>query len=257
MFEKELQNLLLSPNEIKILVTALRHGSIPASTLAKRCNLPRHTTYQTIEMLRTRGFMGFTVKNNVRYFSAIDPETLLERYEEEITYAKKKAYKTAHMLIDIGKTKNTKEAPCTVLCMEGKEPLKSVYDDILRERQSYCNFSYGLPLFASNPDAYRYFHQKRIAYKMHVRKIMPWTQNPIHNPTKVNIKMLDVRYIPKEKFPFTCDIRIYGNKIALIDNHTENPHIILITSQTLAHTFRAIFELSWDATKQYEQKEGV
>lgn len=252
MLENTLKTLHLSQNEIKIFLTALQHGPAPASTVAKRCNLPRHTTYQTIEGLRTRGLMGFMTKNNVRYFSAIDPELLLERYEAEITHAKNTAYEITKMLIDVAKTREKRQTPYMVVCMEGKEALKSVYDDILRERQSYYNFSYGLPLFASNPDAYRYFHQKRTLYKMHVKKIMPKPENPIHNPEKVRIQLLEVRYLPKEKFPLECDIRIYGNKIALIDSNKERPNIILITSTPLAEMFKLIFALSWEATEQYK-----
>lgn len=252
MIKNTLKTLHLSQNEIKIFLTALQHGPAPASIITKRCNLPRHTIYQTIETLRTRGLMGFMIKNNVRYFSAIDPEVLLERYEAEITHAKNTAYEITQMLIDAAKTREKKQTPFMAVCMEGKAALKSVYDDILRERQSYYNFSYGLPLFESNPDAYRYFHQKRLHYKMHVKKIMPEPENPINNPEKVRIQLLEVRYIPQKKFPFKCDIRIYSNKIALIDNNKETPNIILITSTPLTEMFKAIFELSWEATERYK-----
>lgn len=251
MMEHALQKVNLSPNEIKIFLTALQHGPAPASTLGKRCNLPRHTTYQTIETLKTRGLMGYALRNNIRYFGAVDPEILLERCETEIAYAKTTAQQIANMLMDVVKMRQTKEIPCTVLCMEGQEALKSVYDDILRERQSYLNFSYGLPLFECNPDAYRYFHNKRITYNMHVQKIMPSPHNPAHNPEKAQIKLLEVRYLPREKFPLNCDIRIYGNKIALIDNHKEIPNIVIVSNAALAKMFTMIFTLSWEAAEKY------
>jgi len=78
-----LQKLGLEEQEVKTYLALLDLGESTATKLAERTGLGRVHMYQIVNRLIERGLASYIVKNNVKYFSASDPETLLKDIQQK------------------------------------------------------------------------------------------------------------------------------------------------------------------------------
>jgi len=78
-----LSNYGFYDKEAKVYLTMLELGSSIASTMARRTEINRGTTYSILEDLKRRGIVNDMPKDGVRYYSAISPEILFKQQEEK------------------------------------------------------------------------------------------------------------------------------------------------------------------------------
>jgi len=87
--QETLKKLGLEPQKAKTYLALLDLGETTAIKLAERTHLGRVHTYQIINKLIGKGLASYIIKNNVKYFSAADPETLLKDLQEKEENLKK------------------------------------------------------------------------------------------------------------------------------------------------------------------------
>ena len=59
------------------------------------------------------------------------------------------------------------------------------------------------------------------------------------------------RYVPREIFPFSGEIVIYGsNKVLIVKFDERAPIAVIIEDEMIHNMMRMIFELSWTQAKQ-------
>jgi sugar-specific transcriptional regulator TrmB len=85
-----LQNYGLSEKEARIYLTTLELGTSIASTIARRAELNRATTYTLLEDLKRDGIVNETTKEGVKYYSVISPDILLKQLEQKYESFKEK-----------------------------------------------------------------------------------------------------------------------------------------------------------------------
>jgi sugar-specific transcriptional regulator TrmB len=78
-----LQNYGLSEKEARVYLTVLELGTSVASTIARRAELNRVTTYTLLEDLKRDGIVNETTKEGVKYYSVISPDILLKQAEQK------------------------------------------------------------------------------------------------------------------------------------------------------------------------------
>ncbi len=78
-----LVKLGLEEQEAKTYLALLDLGEATATKVAERTGIGRVHVYQIINRLIKRGLSSYIIKNNVKYFSAADPETLLKELQEK------------------------------------------------------------------------------------------------------------------------------------------------------------------------------
>lgn len=81
--QQTLQKLGLEEQEVKTYLALLDLGESTATKLAERTGLGRVHMYQIVNRLIERGIASYIIKNNVKYFSASDPETLLKDIQQK------------------------------------------------------------------------------------------------------------------------------------------------------------------------------
>ncbi len=78
-----LQNYWFSEKEAKVYLTTLELWNTIASTIARRSEINRATTYSILNDFKKRGIANEVTKDDVKYFSVIKPEILLKNLEEK------------------------------------------------------------------------------------------------------------------------------------------------------------------------------
>ena len=125
-----LKKIGLSDHEVKIYLVLLRLGSVTATKLAQETDIDRATTYRFLSSLIERGLVGYVVLNNVKYFKAAHPrkisedlKTLKENYDD--------------ILPELESLLKLPREDTKVELYKGKEGLKTIMKDVLREKKPY------------------------------------------------------------------------------------------------------------------------
>jgi len=85
-----LQNYWFSEKEAKVYLTALSMWAAPASSIARNANESRTTVYSVLWDLVKKWYCSTVVRENVTYFSAVDPEMLVKIQEQKYQKIKEK-----------------------------------------------------------------------------------------------------------------------------------------------------------------------
>lgn len=248
MFERELQNLGLSEKEAKVYVAALELGQETVQNISKKAAINRPTTYLQIESLKTRGLMSQFEKGKKTFFVAESPEQLLRIinvWEKDLAIKKTEANRIIPLLKEV--FEGAGERP-RVRFLEGQEGAKTLQADFLAVKnkaiESFANLDKVFEIFPKHEEDYS---QKRIEKGIESRVIYTRKDGPLagaNDPAKLR----RTRYLASNKLPLGADITIYDNKVALA-TYRAKPIGVVIESQEIADTLRAIFNLVWDNAK--------
>src|SRR5690349_10276445 len=81
--QKQLEELGLSPNEVRVYLASLELGASTAQQIAAKAAVPRPTTYVAIGGLVKRGLVSSHTRGKKQYFQAERPEVLKKIVEDE------------------------------------------------------------------------------------------------------------------------------------------------------------------------------
>lgn len=241
--EKELEQLGLSDKEAKTYLASLKLGPAPVQEIAKSSQLKRPTVYFAIEQLIKKGLMSSFEKGKKRFFSAESPERLVSL----LALQKKKAQALEENLQGLLPQLNglfdlTGEKP-RVRFFEGKEGLKALQDDFLKTEDKNIENIYPRDDFIK---VFSESERKDYVTKLKKKKIKVRTIYTSKQGTSALVPnpYAERKFVSHEKFPFSADITIYGDKIA-IGTFKGKLVGIIIESKEIAETLRLVFDLAW------------
>jgi len=78
-----LQQYWLSDNESKIYITILEYGQAVVSMISRKTWIKRTTLYGILEYLKRQGIVQEIIKNDIKYFFVISPDTLFKNLEKK------------------------------------------------------------------------------------------------------------------------------------------------------------------------------
>jgi sugar-specific transcriptional regulator TrmB len=253
ILEKVLEKFGLSDKEAKMYLASLELGYAPMQDIAKKATINRTTGYVILESLVSKGLMTSFTKGKKRFFAAEPPDqvaNVLEKQKEEIE-AKKKELEI--LLPELKGLYNLSETKPHVKFYEGKEGLKAIEEDLLRgEGKESLKFISIDDLFAAFPNYEQEYSNRRVGRKVKIRVIYTSSHGPrpeVSAPTTLR----EARFVPKEKFPFSCAIGVFGDKTSLI-SYKGNLFGVLIENKYIADSMTAAFELAWEGAEKYQTK---
>jgi|SRR3989344_5301198 len=240
-----LKKIGLSENEAKVYLALLELGSSTAQQVAQKAELKRPTTYVQLESLMKRGLTTSFEKNTKTLFRAEDPEHLKQVLEKEKEEQKEKSGALEKILPGLGNLYLSAGERPRVRFFEGLSGLKTIQDEFLKTQdklvRSIANADDVLALFPSHPQDYT---PRRVQRGIESKII--YTSKKGEFLKESDEKMLrKSKFIPLEKFPFSGDFAILGNTVA-ISVHKKRPFGIIIESEEIANSFKAIFDLLWE-----------
>ncbi|MDP3985626.1 MAG: helix-turn-helix domain-containing protein [bacterium] len=241
-WEKLLRSLGFTDSEAKIYLTSLASGPASVQDLAKKARVSRVTTYAVIETLTGRGLMSSIEKGKKKMFVAESPERLVSFVHNQVKTMETTLREIESSLQDL-KLLQRGEKP-VVRLYEGPEALKVIRDDMLENR----------------PDSIEEFGNLD-----EVRRVYNYQTLRIDELNKLNIPRRLIFLAKEQKlrasspeeeiiglphtFDFPGDVSVYGNKIAL-STFRGKQISVLIESEDLAKTMRAMFDFVWHCLAQ-------
>ena len=243
MNKEILRKIGLTDSEIEVYLDLIKHGESLASEIASRVNISRTYVYDAIQNLIDRGLITYVIKNNRRYFKALEVEKLLE-YLDERTEQLKKQKQEVNKLIKKLKVLQTpiKKKP-VVEVFEGKEGLKTILNDIVKVEKDIVGWGATNRIKKYLPD---WFIEKYLKEK--AKKRIKTKQLYVEGEKTLEGPGCILKAVAKE-FSSPVTFGAYGDRI-IIFFWSEIPIVIRIRNEEIANSFRKHFEFLWKKVRK-------
>ncbi len=232
--------------EGKVYIDLLKFGASKTGSIMKRSGLYSSVVYNSLKHLMEEGFVTFYTKGKVKYFSAVNPSSIVDAEKERLELAETMAEKLSLI-------RKINEEPSKVFIFEGRKAVRTIFQDIL---STLNNGGEQLVIGISNTGSgmgefIRRWEEKRV--RIGIRKRVM-----ISNKSKEWLsyygmqKLVDIRAISNSLY-INMSINIYGNKIVLI-LWAHEPTYILIEGDEISKNFKSYFEMLWRKSKKPSNK---
>jgi len=234
-----LENIGLSPTEIKIFIIILEIGESKAGKIIKKSGSQSSSVYNAINSLIERGFISYTKKSQIKYYKAADPEAILN-------YIELKKREFLKLLPEL-KARQAKKQEGGVEFFKSYNGIKTIMSGLLknvRKGDIYRTFS------VEDPDQYEKARERVYrATKQLIKTKKVLVKGIFHEKTRnksTKTSVMQKRYID---FPMPPNTIIIKDKVAII-SWKEEPSGILIHSKDIADTYIEFFEHIWRIAKK-------
>ncbi|MBS3057836.1 MAG: hypothetical protein J4478_00360 [Candidatus Diapherotrites archaeon] len=228
-----LTELGFSEGEAEIYLALLKNGPSTVMQLAKKTGRHRTHIYDTLEKLLEKACVSFIAEGKMRKFQAANPENLL-------LFLKEKEEKTLALLPELKKAYEEQKSDFEINVFKGKNGLKSIYEDVLREKKTRYIISKGGAFKEFMPEYYEKWVSKVKKLRMKSKII---TRQGYAEKQR---KGLEQRHF-SEKFITPHSTMIYGDKVALL--LWSVPLGILIKNKKISQDYKKYFDFLWGIAK--------
>ena len=225
-----LQKLGFEEQEVKTYLALLDLGESTATKLAERTGLGRVHMYQIVNRLIDRGLASYIVKNNVKFFSASDPETLLKDIQQKEQDLQK--------ILPELKARQKKLIPETkVEIYRAREGINTIFKMILKDEKQYF-------IMGGAEEACTIFELENTIFVKRAEKQKLPGKILARKKDKFFInKNEEYRFIPEHLISSTTQM-IWGNKTAIFV-WSEPYYAILIDNEEITKSNLATFNYLW------------
>lgn len=241
-----LKSLGFTDSEAKIYLLALELGPSSVQEIAKKAKVSRVTTYAAIEALKKHGLMSSVEKGKKTLYAAESPERLVSFVHNRMKQMENTLREVEQTINEL-KLVQRGDKPVVKL-FEGKEGLRAIQDDILKTNPDEIleMSNYDALLSAFPGDELEPYQNELDRKKIPTEGIILYSK-----PLKRRTHAINVHQISPKEFSFFGNVTIYESKIALTTFQGNNISV-LIESDILAQTMRAMFRLAAESAKHHK-----
>src|SRR3989344_1841487 len=230
-----IKELGLTNTEIKVYLALFKIGLSLASKISKEAQTERAVTYHILHKLISKGIVSYVIKENRKYFSATDPEKLLDILKNKEEAVRELIPQLKALKLPI------KEEPI-IEVYKGIEGLKTVLNDILDERKDY--YMIGYTGEASKRGKYWFTHWMRRRIKMKIKRNILFPDD-WKGKKETMFPLTKKRFLPKG-YVTPVSTFMYGIDKVLIFLPTEDDFTgIIIKSKEVWKAYRNTFDILW------------
>ncbi len=245
----QLKHIGLSDNEAKVYLAMLELGPSSVLEIAAKAAINRPTAYVQIESLKKKGLVSMQTKGKKQLYIAEDPEQLEYLLGHEKKELEQKQEELKSVLPELKAMFDLAEEKPVVRYFEGKEGLLKMQEDFLKaKRKEILAISPVDEVFSVFPDHKNTYTPRRVKKGIKSRLIYTSTENSVY-PRKDEKMLRETRYISPKKMPFSADITIFDDNVA-IAALKGNISGAIISHKEIANSFRGIFEILWMAAEK-------
>ncbi len=226
-----LENLGLEEKEVKVYLALLGLGEVTATKLAENTFLDRTLMYQLTNKLIGKGLVSYIVKNNVRYFSAADPATLLKNLQEKEQQLQK-------ALPELESLQKLVKPETKVEIYRGREGINTIFKMIIRDKKPYY-------IIGGAQEACSIFKLENTIFVKHAEKLKLHGNILARKQDKFFIgKNEEYRLIPEQLISSTT-MMLWNNKTAIFV-WSEPYYCILIENKEITTSNLTTFKYLWE-----------
>jgi HTH-type transcriptional regulator, sugar sensing transcriptional regulator len=234
-----LQSIGFQGKRAEVYLACLELGKATAYLISRKTNIKKPTVYDLVNDLMQEGILYKTIKNKVTYYYPSDPLALVNKTKEKT----KQIESIMPFLQNLYTSSSVKPF---IRYFEGKEGIKEIYEDTLRtlKKGDIIYFFMGEGMIDYLPKYAREYVDRRVE-KGIVSKGIFRRRSELQEYLENNEKELRItKVLDEKKFPFSHEINIYKNKVA-IATYGNEMFGMLIESKEFYLAMKAIFDLAW------------
>lgn len=239
-----LQKAGLKNKEAKAYLACLELGAASVQAIAQKSGLKRTTTYDVVESLLNKGFIIQSRNKKRKVYVADDPKNilnLLKLQQEKFKQALPELKSIFNRLVDKPK----------IEYYEGVAGLETVYNDTLESKGTILAYgSIDNMWSVMSKEFIKKYVEERVKRNIFERAIVPATKEAKEYARNNKKELREFRFVDPERVNFYNEINIYNDKVAIISFRDKIG--LIIQSQQIADTQKAIFELAWQTASLSE-----
>lgn len=243
-----LQKLGMTKKEVSLYLKLLEFGEVRVNTLAKSIGENRTSTYSLLHSMLNKGFVNFYEKKNVKIFSAMNPQILIDHFLDDAKNLKS-------FLPELLAITNKYAQKPKITFYEGVEGIKEIGEMLLEVPNSIREGFMGIADGNMHPDIRKYYEEdflnrrieKNIKYRGIIAgKDMPMTKD---HPQDEKGHLRELKYIDPKIFPMKIHIDIFErNKVAIYSYNKDEMMGVVIEHESFYITMKTVFKLAWMGT---------
>lgn len=251
---KELEKIGLSDKEAKVYLAALELGQDTVQNIAKKAGVNRATTYVVLKSLIGRGLCSSLTQGKKTMFAASNPKVLEGLFEVQKKELEERQKFFQSILSELELINNRQAEKPVVKFFEGKQGLVNCFVEFTKTGAKGDDDYFRIAFSKDRLDRLftdeerKKFISLRVQHQAKSKGLYNAKGQPLPN-TDESVRV----QVDGERFPFPCDIGVYGDNVRILSEGAK-PSGILITDRDVATTIRSLFELAWEAAKQRGDK---
>jgi sugar-specific transcriptional regulator TrmB len=234
-----LEELGLTPNEIKIYLCLLQLGPSKAGGIVKSSGCQNSVVHLTLGKLVASGLVSYSKESNVKMYQANDPKYLLNLADE-------KRKRLESLVPELEKIRKNFDLPEAEI-YQGLTGLKNMCYKLIEDSKPgedflFFGFDSTNPIYLEQVyNFYREYAEYRLSRGLVLKGIAHEKNKKEFIKNKWPHK--NIKFVP---FPIIENISIFRNKIIIVPwEHSQTS--FLITSDSLAENFRRYFFSIWES----------
>ncbi|HCM82319.1 MAG: Transcriptional regulator, TrmB [Candidatus Azambacteria bacterium GW2011_GWA2_42_9] len=247
MLEKYLQEIGLTDKEASIYLALLQVDNASVASMAQKTKIKRPTVYVVLESLLKKGLVSQVQIGKKTHYQAEPPERLETYVERRKIMLDEQSRRLKDIIPQIKSIqRETGERPI-VKYFEGREGAVSALEEFFGtdEKGGDAYFFYSRDLLDEifTKDEKDRYVKIRLQKNIHSKSIYTYKSGSLENVDNADRIKIDA-----DKYPVTCDIAIYKDKVR-ITTLGDKIVSISIRSKDIADTFVSLFKLVHDKSK--------
>ena len=240
--QKQLEELGLSPNEVRVYLAGLESGAATAQQLAAKAAVVRPTAYVAIGGLVKRGLMSSYTKGKKQYFVSGKPEQLLHLVQDEKRKIAERESKLKSLLPGLESLIAISGEKPEVKLYEGLEGLAALHDFLFESGAKHIDVIESF--LKTVPDNTSLLHHAKLMRSAITGRNLFIVEKKQEVISKIFKKQWKYKFLIAKNFEYNGEIAIFSNYVVFIA-YRSKPHGVLINSKDLAGIARMMFDRTW------------
>ena len=242
----KLEEIGLSRNEARVYTTLLGLGETKTGAIVKKTGMHRVLIYDALDSLIEKGLATFVIKENRKYFQAMDPEKLIDFLKEKQEIAES-------LLPELNTIKEKSKVQQQVAIYYGTKGLKTAFNNMLKELSPggtyrFC-FASGYMTDTLGTEYHDSFQKRKRKEKIKSLGIYYGDyskRKEVIKTTYGSIRHSTINYFPTTTY-------IYNDKVLIVTCTANPPFAVLITNKETAESYKKLFDDFWKKAKVMEE----
>jgi len=238
MLHDIIEKIGLTKKEAQLYLAVLEIGSNPVSKIATKAKINRVTAYDIIEKLAKRGLVTSFIKAKVKYYSALDPQLVVNDFKKKV--------EDLEVALPVLKQMNSEvEKKAQVMSFEGLEGIKTIFKHMLstsKEILMYANIKEIESVWSTFMED---IERKRMEYEIPLKLIAIKDSRGLFMQEYDDEFQRKTQLIDKDLYNFKSTIIQFDNYVATI-SFKSNVGVI-IEDEQIAATHKSLFLLHWNS----------
>lgn len=251
MLENKLLELGFSQREARIYLALLEIGESTVSKIAKASQINRTTIYDIIPNLVREGYVKIIAGDKVNTYKAETPDKIPLILDKKIQALKEQSLNSQKLVSQLQTIASKQPGKPTISFFEGKEGIRSLYDDTLLSKGTIQSFGSTEVMEKYDREFLNNYYRRRADKKIFINAIVGDVESACNYQKKDKVLYRKIRIVPQKMMNINPEVYIYDNKVAFFS--FAEKFAVLIESNDIAEALRNLYGLAWDKAKDLDK----